>query len=935
MTSAPRAIPPSVNGWHAEYLDAEYARYKADPTSVPPDLRAMFQGFDLALGGGTPTGKAGGAGGAEQSLLQAYRHSGHLAATLDPLGRPRPAAAHLDPAAHGIADLNRPSSIPVPGKANPTIGDLVAFLKGAYCGNVGWEFEHLPSPEERAWFASRAEAQGGLPKPSAEDQTEALRELLQAETLERFIGKRYQGKKRFSCEGGEALLPLLGAMARRAGELGVGEIIMGMAHRGRLAVLTNLFRKDPRELFTEFEDNWEPEIVPGGGDVKYHRGFSCDVALRKGGTIHLSMLNNPSHLEAVNPVVLGRCRAQQEKWGDRERKRIAPLLIHGDAAVAGQGIVAECLTMSGLAGYNVGGSLHIVVNNQLGFTTDPTDGRSTTYCTDIAKMINAPVIHVNGDDVDAVVAAAVMAVEYRQTFGKDIFVDLVCYRRFGHNEQDEPTYTQPTMYALVKKHPGSPTLYRQKLVSAGVVTDAEAQSIADRLFESLDKAQTEAQQKPMDPIPAPGRSGWEGFVGGYTFQSPKTGVSREVLAEVASALGRVPDGFNVNGKLKQVLASRAAVPTHGKVSHADAEQLAIGTLLLEGYPVRLSGQDVRRGTFSHRHGVLRDEQTGQMYTPLNAIRPDQKARFEAWDSPLSELAVMGFDYGYSRGMPKALVMWEAQFGDFVNGAQIMIDQFLSSSEVKWNRWGGLVLLLPHGQEGQGPEHSSARPERFLQMCANDCMEVVFPTTGAQVFHMLRRQVLRNFRKPLVVMTPKKTLRKETSTIDELLNGEFRHLIDDPKPLGASKDVRRVIYCTGKIYHELDERRELIGRKDVAIVRVEQIYPFHSDLARSIDGKYPKAAERVWVQEEPRNFGAFLHLADVFRADLGVELSFIGRPACASPATGSEHTYKRYQEEILTRAIGAGKPSETHAAGQDASNGSPVKPAASRGAVKSK
>jgi 2-oxoglutarate dehydrogenase E1 component len=680
-----------------------------------------------------------------------------------------------------------------------------------------------------------------------------------------------------------------------------------MPHRGRLSVLRNYLGKDLQRLFTEFEDSWSEGSNQGGGDVKYHRGYSGDQALTgsaAGKSVHLSMLNNPSHLESVNPVVMGRCRARQDASGDTERRKIISVLLHGDAAMMGQGVVAECLNMSQLDGYNVGGTLHIIVNNQVGFTTDPSDARSTTYCTDVAKIIGAPVLHVNADDPEAVVACAMLAMEYRHEFRKDVFIDLVCFRRYGHNEQDEPNYTQPGLYALVRAHPGTAEVYRRKLIAGGVVTESQAQVMADAVTSELDAAQSLAKSSPVNPVPPPGGGQWTGMIGAYSFESPKTAVDAKTISEICAAMGHAPDGFHVHPKLRGLLQARAGLPTTKKLSHADAEQIAVGSLVLEGYPVRLSGQDCRRGTFTQRHAVLRDEKTDARYTSLNHIREQQSAKFEVWDSPLSEYAVMGFDYGYSRAWPKTLVMWEGQFGDFVNGAQIMIDQFLASSETKWNRWAGLTLLLPHGHEGQGPEHSSARLERFLQLCADDNMEVAYPSTGGQLFHILRRQALRNFRKPLILMTPKKFLRVETSIIDELSTGVFQHLIDDNTVTSsAAKNVSTILYCSGKLYHELHERRLATQRADVAIVRVEQLYPFHTKLAREIDARYPKGAARVWVQEEPRNQGAFLHMLDVFNHQVGVELGYIGRAPSASPATGSEHVHKGQQEDILTRAIG--------------------------------
>ncbi len=924
--SSLRANRPSVNGWNAEYLDVQYQQYLADASSVPEDLRQFFAGFDLALTGAG--GRSGASAGAASpldyrvsDLVEAYRARGHLAAKIDPFGRSRARPEQLSPKSHGISDGELSTRVQSP-LGEMTVRELTEQLEAIYCGSIGAEFMHIPEERERAWFLERIEGAGGWHRRAAWTSAQKkliLDQLSSAEVFEKFLGKRYQGKKRFSLEGGESLIPLLKWLTQRVGELGTDEIIMGMAHRGRLSVLKSYLGKDLRQLFTEFEDSWR-DGDQGAGDVKYHRGYSGDQPLLDNSrAVHLSLLNNPSHLEAINPIVMGRCRAKQDLAKDTERRKVISMLIHGDAAVAGQGVVAECLNMSQLDGYKVGGTIHIVTNNLVGFTTDPSDDRSTEYCTDVGKFVNCPAIHVNGDDPEAVVAAAILAAEYRHEFRKDIFVDLVCFRRYGHNEQDEPGYTQPQLTALVKAHPGPAETYRQRLIAAGTMTQAEADAMIEAHTKQLDEAQVAAKAKPMNPVPPPGRGLWAGLQGKYSFASPKTAVDAKTIAMVCEAMGRVPDGFNVHPKLVSLLKARAALPTTKKLSHADGEQIAIGTLLLEGRPVRLSGQDCRRGTFTQRHAVLRDEKTSVRYTPLNNMKAGGgQAQFDPWDSPLSEYAVMGFDYGYARGLPNALVMWEGQFGDFVNGAQIMIDQFLSSSEAKWQRWSGLVLLLPHGYEGQGPEHSSGRLERFLQLCADENMEVCYPSNGAQTFHMLRRQVLRDFRKPLIVMTPKKYLRFEGSVIEDLSTGQFQHLIDDPAvPASAKKGVSQVIYCSGKVYHELHERREAAGRKDVAIVRVEQLYPLHKDLAKAIDDAYPKTAKRVWVQEEPRNQGAFLYIADAFREQLGIHLAYVGRPASASPATGSEYTHKDQQEEILSAAVGP------LPAGKDAQKGAPV------------
>ncbi len=949
MTTAPRAITPAVNGWNAEYLEEQYTRFRGDPASVSADLRAFFQGFDLgmSLPGGNgaavaPARQATGSASEFQanvdSLIAAYRRLGHIAARLDPFGREPQRPEQLSLAYHGlsVADMDRQLSASLMNlEGTMSLRELVERLEKTYCRTVGLEFTYIPDAKERQWFLDNFERTQGQVPLSRDQRLGVLEQLVRSEGFERFMQKRYPGDKRFSLEGGEATIPLLNVMLEAATTLGVDEVVLGMAHRGRLNVLNNVMGKTYEQIFTEFEDNWEEGFADGGGDVKYHRGYSGDRAYPNGRRLHLAMASNPSHLESVNSVVLGRCRAKQRLRGDNvHRTRVIPLLIHGDAALPGQGIVSECLNYSQIEGYTVGGTVHVVINNLIGFTTIPEDARSTRYCTDVAKMIDAPVFHVNGDDPEACAAAALLAIRYRQQFKKDVFIDLVCFRKYGHNEQDEQSFTQPILAGLIKQHPGVLTRYRERLVAEGLVTQADVDAITDRLNRSLEEAQAKAKTKPSDPTIDPAAHWWKGIQNTYSFAPVKTSVSMQVLEEVCQAMARTPEGFNVNPKLKGLLEQRGTL-THPKdagmhLSHADAEQLAVGTLLLEGISVRLSGQDCRRGTFTQRHAVLRDFVTGKPYIPLNNMRemglpgsgesepgsiaPDGKARqarFCVYDSPLSEVSVLGFDYGYSLADPNMLVMWEAQFGDFDNGAQVIIDQYLVSSEVKWDRWSGLVMLLPHGYEGAGPEHSSCRIERFLQMAAQDNIQVVVPSTAAQTFHLLRRQIKRNFRKPLIVATPKKMLREFTSRIEELVDGTFQEIIDDPgfaagpRSKGADrKAVKRIVLCSGKLYHELLERRTLLHRNDIALVRIEQFYPLHTDRLKEVLAQYPKSAEKVWVQEEPRNAGGWGYLSEVIKSRLGVELPYIGREASASPATGSKSQHYVQQEAILAAAIGA-------------------------------
>jgi 2-oxoglutarate dehydrogenase E1 component len=934
------SFPTSINAWNAAFIDAEYERYLADPNSVSPDLRAFFLGFELA--GQRPTlGHASGdASGlrfqsAVDELIQSYRSMGHLAAKIDPFGRERPRPAALSIEFHGLtpADLDRTVDSTMTGISGTTtaLRELIEHLDATYCGSIGVEFEHIQSSEERAWFLTKVEQSRGRIPLSPEKRQDILEKLARAEVFEKFLGKRYQGDKRFSLEGGESLIPLLDHLIEAASDLGVEEMVLGMAHRGRLNVLNNIMGKSYQQIFTEFEDNWEEGFVDGGGDVKYHRGHSGLRKFSNGKGVYLAMASNPSHLESVNPVVEGRCRAKQRIRRDTERRRVVPLLIHGDAAIAGQGMIAECLNFSQLEGYTTGGTIHIVTNNLIGFTTVPEDARSTTYCTDIAKAIDAPVFHVNGEDPEACIAVAQWTIEYRQRFRKDVMIDVVCYRKYGHNEQDEQSYTNPVLAALVREKLKKNCLaaYTERLIAEGVITADHAPSVAKRLDDALDAAQTAAKKTPLEPTIDAGSARWAGMQHDYSHEPAKTAISREVIAEVAATSARVPAGFNVNPKLAKLLEQRATILQGGLVNYADGEQLAFGSLLLEGVHVRLSGQDCRRGTFSHRHAVLRDLEVGTPFTPLNSMREvamfpvtqkgteigrdgrPMQAELSVYDSPLSEQSVMGFDYGYSLADPHVLVCWEGQFGDFVNGAQVIIDQYLTSAEIKWDRWSGLVLLLPHGYEGAGPEHSSARLERFLQACGQDNIQVINPTNGSQIFHALRRQVHRNFRKPLIVMTPKSMLRdmKAASPVGDLMTGTFKEVLDDPAFLdpsakkNARAGVKRLVLCSGKIFYELSERRIELGRSDIAIVRIEQMYPMQHEMLADVFSKYPKGVEVVWAQEEPRNMGAYTFVADQLRTTHGIEMVYIGRDTAASPAVGSKHVHKDQQEAIITAVVG--------------------------------
>jgi 2-oxoglutarate dehydrogenase E1 component len=958
MAITTRAVKPAVNGWNAEYLEAQYELYRADPASVPEDMQAFFRGFDLAVASPVVQAQAlkalpafGSAGGsnfdaAVHALVRAYREFGHLSAKLDPLGRSRgemwghPKAraraddakrrSHLALETFGLSERDLSKPVPaglIHGYAGGTLAELIAGLEQIYVASIGVEVLQVPESSERAWLLERVERARGRVELTPADRIHIMERLLAAEEFENFLGRRYAGDKRFSLEGSESIIPLLDEIIDAASQEGIEEVVVGMAHRGRLTVLNTILGKTYEQIFTEFEGTYPQDYADGGGDVKYHKGYSSERTMRGGKRVNLALASNPSHLESVNGVVLGRTRAKQRLRGDgEERKKVMPILIHGDAAMIGQGVVAECLNMQGLEGYTVGGTVHVVINNQIGFTTPPEEGRTSEYCTDVGKIVGAPVLHVNGEEPESVIWAGRLAAAYRQRFGKDIFIDVYSYRKYGHNEQDEASFTNPQLSQLISKKLSVLKIYAERLVAEGVISEDDMTRVRKRLAEALDSAQKVAKTTPKRPTIPEGEGKWKGLTGGWSFDPVATAVSEKLLAEVCEALGRVPESFALNPKLRKLLEDRSNLLKTRSISYADAETLAFGTLLLEGTAVRLSGQDCKRGTFSHRHAVLRATDTGEAYMPLNHMRPLWKPsgpmdRFESareghgeqavlcvHDSPLSEFAVMAYEYGYSLGDPHMLVMWEGQFGDFCNGAQTIIDQYLASAEVKWGRWSGLVLLLPHGYEGQGPEHSSARMERFLQLCADDNMQVVYPTQASQIFHVLRRQMRRKFRKPLVVMTPKSLLRTANAKIDDLTSGTFREVIDDPAFAGKTKKeregVKKIVMCSGKIAWELMDRRDKLGKADVAIVRIEQLYPLHSAMMKSVLGGYGKASQWVWAQEEPRNMGAFMFMRDRLAEGGLVEgLEFVGREEGATPAVGSKHVHLEEQGAILDAAIG--------------------------------
>jgi 2-oxoglutarate dehydrogenase E1 component len=851
-----------------EYIDNLYQAYKQDQHAVDEEWRRFFEGFEFGAHSGNGQAKQSDApsvvGEKEVfvlDLINAYRTRGHLFTKTNPVRERRKYSPTLDLKNFGLSeeDLDTVfaagSSI---GLGPAKLRDIIDLLKQTYCQSIGAEYMYLSNPVMIKWLQERMEQDRNTPRFSLEKKKSILEKLLHAVTFEKFLGTKYVGQKRFSLEGGETVIPALDAVIEKGGELGIEEFIMGMAHRGRLNVLANTLRKDYDEIFTEFEGKEHAESV-FQGDVKYHMGFSSDVVTESGKKIHLSLMPNPSHLEAVDPVVEGSARAKIDRKYGGDFNKLAPILIHGDAAIAGQGIVYEVIQMSLLDGYKTGGTIHIVINNQVGFTTNYLDGRSSTYCTDVAKTTLSPVFHVNGDDVEAVVYAIEMALEFRQRFNRDVFLDLLCYRRHGHNEADEPMFTQPLLYKTIKKHPNPYVIYSDKLKASGDLEAKMAKEMEQRFKAELQGELEEAKEREhLEQAPYL-RGTWEGIrrVENEDFDvpSPETGIAVEKLQDMLEKLHKIPEGFNAHKKIVKLFKDRMQMVEEDRLDWALGELLAYATLLVEGKPVRLSGQDVRRGTFSHRHAVILSADAEKEYVPLNNLSPDQE-QFVAYNSLLSEFGVLGFEYGYSMTNPNNVVIWEAQFGDFANGTQIIMDQYVSSAETKWQRMSGLIQLLPHGFEGQGPEHSSARLERYLELCARKNMQILNCTTPANFFHALRRNFSWDFRIPMIVFTPKKLLRypRTASQLSDFAEGtRFQEVIDDPKV--DPKKVKRVLLCAGKVYYDLLEEQESQERDDVALVRIEQLYPLPVVQLRELIKRYPKGAEYVWVQEEPRNMGA--------------------------------------------------------------------------------
>ena len=852
-------------------------------------------------------------------LIRAYRVRGHLEADLDPLGvkeiEPHP---ELDPLSYGFTeeDFDRPIFINnVLGLETATLNEIVKVVRETYCGRIGVEFMHIQDPAQKAWIQERIESVRNVTQFSDEGKRAILESLSAAETFERFLDKKYTGTKRFGLDGGESMIPALEQILKRGGQLGLEEVVIGMPHRGRLNVLANFMGKSLTAIFSEFQGGAaNPDDVGGSGDVKYHLGTSSDRAFDDD-VVHLSLTANPSHLEAVNPVVVGKVRAKQIQRKDTGRTKVMALLMHGDAAFAGQGLVAETLDLSELKGYRIGGTIHFIVNNQIGFTTNPVNSRSGPYCSDVAKMIQAPIFHVNGDDPEAVVHVARIATEFRQTFNKDVIIDMFCYRRHGHNEGDEPAFTQPLMYRQIRKHPTTRAIYAERLTAEGTLAPGEGDKLVEEWNARLSQAfEAAGGYKPNKADWLEGA--WSGLdrVRGHDARRGKTTVPLKTLQEAGAALTSFPADFNAHRKIvRQLEAKKKMFETGEGFDWSTAEALAFATLLIEGHPVRLSGQDSNRGTFSQRHAALIDQETEERYVPVNHIREDQ-ATIEILDSPLSEMAVLGFEYGYSLAEPRALVLWEAQFGDFANGAQVIIDQFIVSGESKWLRMSGLVMLLPHGFEGQGPEHSSARLERYLQLCAEDNIQVVNCTTPANYFHVLRRQMHRNFRKPLIIMTPKSLLRhkRAVSKLTDMGPGSSFHRVMYCDQLPSDpKDAKQVVLCSGKIYYDLFEEREKRRLRDVHLLRLEQIYPFPADALATELEPY-RHCHIVWCQEEPRNMGAWPFVAEFIRevaAEAGVEdprLRYAGRASAGSPATGQAKRHQVEQAALIDDALTVGK-----------------------------
>jgi 2-oxoglutarate dehydrogenase E1 component len=946
-----------VNRANAEYIDRIYEQYRRDPRSVDETWRAYFAGFEFAAsrnGNGraapialAPSSRAGAGAAAAISraageavapltigihnLVHSYRELGHFVARLDPLGHDRPNHPLLELSNFSIspADLDREVGTGgFLGQTDGTLRDLIERLRATYCGTLGVEYMDISDKTQRDWLVQRMEPIFNHPQFTPEEQQAILYQLVAAEEFERFLHVRQQGAKRFSIEGAESVIPLINTIVDTGAALGVEEVCMGMAHRGRLNVLAHVLNKPYEVIFSEFKGTIPTEESQGDGDVKYHLGYANDRPAPDNKSIHISLSPNPSHLELVNPVVEGIVRSKQSTRKDKDRSRVVPLLVHGDAAFTGQGIVFETLNLSELPGFRTGGTIHLIINNQIGFTTPPSQSRFTPYPTDVARMIQAPIFHVNGDDPEACVWAAKLAIAFREQFKCDVMIDLWCYRKHGHNEQDEPGFTQPVMYREIAAHKSPREQYAERLIREGRLTQAQYDEMVKVARDRMETAIKQAEEYRPRARTAAMNKLWKGLLGKPNDWSAKTAVTRDVLTKVAETTARVPADFTPHPKLKRLMAERLeAVKSGSGIDWGCGEMLALGSLLLEGTHVRFTGQDAQRGTFSHRHAVLHDHNTGEIYVPLNHLGHGQ-AYITILNTMLSELAVVGFEYGYSSANPTNLVIWEAQFGDFVNGAQPIIDQFLVASESKWGLMNGLVMYLPHGFEGQGPEHSNAYLERFLSLCAENNIQVVVPTTPAQVFHALRRQIHRAFRKPLIMMMPKSLLRLRAalSSIGEFTEGSMQLVIDDPNAPERDK-VRRVLLCTGKLYYSLAATRDKEGVRDTAILRVEQLYPFPKKELQTLLTKYRAAREYGWVQEEPQNRGAWGFMSDHLRGMLPdpAVLQYFGRDEAASPATGSPKMHEVEEREILAHALDLPARKAEAAKGSNGAHGATAKP----------
>jgi 2-oxoglutarate dehydrogenase E1 component len=930
--------PTPPYGGNAEFLDSLYEQYLRDPETVGLEWRKYFEsiapptGADRAHGpirtalverakqprsgaisAAAPQEAEGGARQAAVSrLIQIWTNRGHLVAKLDPLGlmeRPRPSV--LDLAYFGLSDADLDSEFFTGSRTHAVpkqmkLREILAQLEYLYAGPIGAEFAHMSVSEERLWLQDQFQEGRIHHRFSADEKRNILWQLTAAEGLERYLHTKYVGQKRFSLEGGDSIIPLLDDMIQSCGSGGVEEVVIGMAHRGRLNVLVNLLGKAPAALFSEFEGRYDVSHLKGSGDVKYHKGFSADLRT-SAGNVHTVLAFNPSHLEVVDPVVEGSVRARQERRGDGQGDRVLPVLVHGDAAFAGQGVVMATLELSQARGFYTGGTVHVVINNQVGFTTSAAcDLRSTIYCSDVAKMLEAPIFHVNADDPEAVVFVSRLALKYRMRFHKDVVIDLVCYRRHGHNEADEPAATQPRMYKVIRQHPTARKLYADKLVAEGILPEGDGAAMVEHYRDGLDQGRPQARAS-LGMIGNKYTVDWTTYAQIDWKARAKSGVELRRLRALGERLTTIPEGFALHPRVAQVIANRKKMLAGElPLDWGCAETLAYGALVQDGFSVRLTGQDSGRGTFFHRHAVLHEQSSGQTYVPLQHIM-DHQPRVQVIDSVLSEEAVMGFEYGYSTTEPNALVIWEAQYGDFANGAQVIIDQFISSGEAKWERFCGLVLLLPHGYEGAGPEHSSARLERFLQLCAENNMQVCVPSTPAQMFHMLRRQMLQSFRKPLIVMTPKSLLRHDlsVSALEDLTQGSFARVIDEIDDLSPSQ-VRRLVFCSGKVYFDLLKARRKDNIRDVALVRIEQLYPFPSDEYESVLQRYSNVREVVWCQEEPQNQGAWYQIRHRLQELLGGrrQVLYAGRAPAAAPATGISKIHEAEQHALIDAALRA-------------------------------